>query len=94
MNYKIKVKWTEKEMGIISEKKIIIFNYLSILTDNIKKISFEERVLDFHFYENKEFPLIIITKNDIKYALNQYDIKTIYIINEQYKNNFYNQKLK
>ena len=94
LNYKIKVKWTEKEMGIISEKKIIIFNYLSILTDNIKKISFEERVIDFHFYENKEFPLIIITKNDIKYALNQYDIKTIYIINEQYKNNFYNQKLK
>ena len=94
LNKIIQVRWTENELGVISEKNILIFNYLEFLPDKVNKISFGENVIDFHFYGDKNsLPLIVITKTDIKYALDQNYIKTIYNINDQYKNNFYNKKL-
>lgn len=51
----IHLKWNEKYMGIISGKKIIIFNYLLFVPEDVKNILFDEKVIDFHFYEKKNF---------------------------------------
>ena len=91
------IKWNEKEIGVRAEKKIIIFDYSDFSPDDVKKFLFKEEVMDFHFYQDKDiiYPLIVITKNDIQYALNPDYIYSIYKIdNSQYLNNFYNNKLK
>ena len=49
-------------MGIISGKKIIIFNYLLFVPEDVKNILFDEKVIDFHFYEKKIFFINSINK--------------------------------
>ena len=81
-------------MGIISGKKIIIFNYLLFVPEDVKNILFDEKVIDFHFYEKKNFSLIVLTKNDIKYVCNDEKINPFYKINTKFSWNFYSQKRK
>ena len=101
LNVDIDLKWNEKDMGIKSGKKIIIaFNYLLFIPENIKNISFDEIVIDFHFYEKKIFSLIVLTQKDIQYVSLEDEKKLKIKINEFYKigkeyfNNFYSQDRK
>ena len=88
-------------MGIKSGKKIIIaFNYLLFIPENIKNISFDEIVIDFHFYEKKIFSLIVLTQKDIQYVSLEDEkklkikINEFYKIDKEYFNNFYSQDRK
>lgn len=81
-------------MGIISGKKIIIFNYLLFIPEDVKNILFDEKIIDFHFYEKKNFSLIVLTKNDIKYVCNDEKKIPFYKINKKFSWNFYSQKRK
>ena len=101
LNVDIDLKWNEKDMGIKSGKKIIIaFNYLLFIPENIKNISFDEIVIDFHFYEKKIFSLIVLTQKDIQYVSLEDEkklkikINEFYKIDKEYFNNFYSQDRK
>lgn len=92
----LKIKWKQNEMGIISEKKIIFFDYFKFIKENIKIIKFQEDITDFHFYENQKdlSPIIVLTEKDIKYVLSQEYIKTVKTLDNKLYDSYFSQKYK
>ena len=51
LSYKIKLQWHKNEMGIISDNKIIFFNYLIFDKDEIEEISLKEKIINFFYFD-------------------------------------------
>ena len=49
LNRNIELQWDDERMGIISNKKIIFFDYINFMKDEVKEISFEEKIINFFF---------------------------------------------
>ena len=84
-----KVKWGNNFMGFISNGKIIIFNYLLFLEENILEIQFQEEIVDFYFYGEAKVPLIVLTERELIYVLAKDNKKSIYTFDKEFESNYF-----
>ena len=92
LNRNIELQWDDDRMGIISNKKIIFFDYINFIKDEVKEISFEEKIINFIFYD--KIYLILLTKTKILFFQEKDKWRTIEEINEELLNIFFNRKEK
>ena len=86
---RLKIKWGKIFMGFISNGKIIIFNYLLFLKENILEIQFQEEIVDFYFCEDVDFPLIALTEKELIYVLEKDNKKSIYTFDKEFESNYF-----
>ena len=100
--YASKIKWGMNNIGIMTKSNIshnfnndiiLIQDYELYVKEYTYKISFNDKIKDFYFYD--DYILIALTAKDIKFALNKDDITTIYSMkkpNQNYNNFYYKKK--
>ena len=82
------IKWGKNNIGVLSEKKILTFDYKYFKKSFINEFPFDDDIIDFHFFNDNN--LIVLLDNDIFFIDGKK--KNIYKSESNIRNNFYHKR--
>ena len=86
------IKWTKRQIGVLTKDRKTIFispqNYF--IKEGVWEKKFEEKIIDFHFYDDfSDENIIVLTKKDVKFVdKNKKEDKVILTINNDIDINY------